>query len=905
MCITLPRLPIALKGIAVLVLWIVVATGSIYSQSIEPDRVLNAMQQWIEFAAPEKIYIMTDKDLYVAGETMWMSAWVVDGVTHEPETNSGIIYVDLIDSWGTSWLSNMFQLTVGRAAGQFVLPMDLPQGNYQVRAYTYRMRQYDEGYQFKRSLVVVNTDSKPIGPTFQFESDILTVSFSIGSEEDTDLENIAVALKLIGTDGRELTDPVRSRTNTRGEIIATLPVSHSFWDSGEPRIDISWDDNRQKQHLIYRVPQMGDQPKIRFFPESGDLVASMDMRVAVKANLPNGSPIAVTGKLVDASGSEIAPFATTFGGIGLLEFKPEAGNRYRLELDLPGEKNMVADLPEPIRSGVTLQADTDSNGVNLKLTSTADRNDILLIAHQRGNVIWAARTTEYRSELAGFIPADRMLSGVVHVTAFDSIGNPIAERLVFNRNAEDELSVDATLTDSVYQMRSQVSIPLSFAASEGPGLPSIAVSVTEEQGILDNQVDIQSWLLLGSDLHGQVHDLTSYLYGDGRNHTDLLMMTHGWNRFRWDDILNDKIEVLPPMYEGFDVRGRIIQSRNREGVSNSKVVVMHQNVNGGVADAITDNLGYFTIHNMSFPDSTQLIVHGDDRGGKLDIRIELDDIIKPQGGIYFLPYPSTIMGVDDLLMTYASSVQERLTIDRFWGVEMPAYRLEEVTVTANRIRNRPVPSRLLVEPDQVIRIQQEAVVTGKAFDYLARNSRGYRMSNVSGYWDILDKTNVTISTNDRCSSEGCRPLILLDGIEIDMREAGMINATDVEVIEVLRGPNAAAYGFNAIGGVISIVSRTGTAVDRSNLSNISVDGYTNPREFYSPDYGISADLNRKPDYRSTLFWQPYKSANDQGLMGIQFWTGDKTGRWRIRIEGLDEIGRTVTYKTYIDVVGAQ
>jgi len=901
----LNRSPLVLKILTVLVLWVGLTSYPIYCQSIEPERVLNAMQHWMDIATPEKVYIMTDKDLYVAGETIWMSAWVVNGITHEPGTNSGIVYIDIIDSWGKSWLSNMFQLTVGRAAGQFEIPMDLPQGNYQIRAYTYRMRLYDEGYQFKRSLTIINKDADQVGPTYQLDGNTLTVAFSIGSDSEKDQENIPVTLKMLNEGNEVLIDDTIFRTNKEGEILGTLAVNQALWDNGEPRIVISWEADGQKIQLSYRVPHLGDQLIIRFFPESGELVVGLDMRIAVQAHLPNGSPVEVTGRLMDASGNEIAPFSTTYGGIGLLEFKPEAGNRYRLELDLPSEKSMVADLPEPIRSGVNLRADASAKGVNLKLISTSDRNDILLVAHQRGNIIWAARSAEMRADLVGFIPADRLLSGVLHITAFDSTGRPLAERLIFNRNNDDELSVDATMNGNVYRPRSQVTIPLAFSSPAGPGLPSIAVSVTEEQGLLDKQIDLKSWLLLGSDLHGQVHDLSSFINGAGRDHADLLMMTHGWNRFRWTDLLNNTVEALPPMYEGFDVRGRIIQSRNREGISNSKVAVMHQNVQGGVGDAVTDERGYFTVHNMSFPDSTQLVVHGDDKGGKVDIRIELDDIIKPQGGRYFLPYPSNNSGGDDVFSNYATSVRERLTIDRSWGVEMQAYSLDEVLVSASRIRERVLPTRLLIEPDRVIDIQSQAHVYGKALDYLAKNSRGFSMTNVSGKWEILDKSNVTLTRNERCTEFGCQPLLLIDGIEATLTDVNYLNATDVEVIEILNGPNAAAYGANAIGGVISIVTRSGQPVDRNNMSSISVDGYTNPREFYAPDYGIAADINRKPDYRSTLYWLPYKAANEQGLLNLQFWTGDKTGRWTVRIEGLDEIGRTVTYKTFIDVVGAQ
>jgi hypothetical protein len=255
---------------------------------------------------------------------------------------------------------------------------------------------------------------------------------------------------------------------------------------------------------------------------------------------------------------------------------------------------------------------------------------------------------------------------------------------------------------------------------------------------------------------------------------------------------------------------------------------------------------------------------------------------------------------------YLESVRQRLAVDRSYGIEMPAITLEEITVTDTRVRERPVPSRLLVEPDRVIRVQEQTHVAGKALDFLARQSVGLNVTQefdgIHHYWVFRDRSSSSLYQNEFCNNQGCIPMLMIDGIEADWRrDAGLLNATDVDVIEVLRGPNAAIYGSRGAGGVVSIVTRSGREVEKSNLSNISVSGFSHPREFYSPDYGIVSDLNRKPDFRSTLYWAPAKAANDQGVMRIQFWTGDRTGRWILGVEGLDEYGATVRYQRPIVV----
>ncbi len=64
-------------------------------------------------------------------------------------------------------------------------------------------------------------------------------------------------------------------------------------------------------------------------------------------------------------------------------------------------------------------------------------------------------------------------------------------------------------------------------------------------------------------------------------------------------------------------------------------------------------------------------------------------------------------------------------------------------------------------------------------------------------------------------SEGNQTLVIVDGIEVNDPASGSeydfgnLLAGDVERIEVLRGPQSALYGSDAIGGVISVVTRRG------------------------------------------------------------------------------------------------
>ncbi|MCV6595832.1 MAG: TonB-dependent receptor [Mangrovicoccus sp.] len=64
-------------------------------------------------------------------------------------------------------------------------------------------------------------------------------------------------------------------------------------------------------------------------------------------------------------------------------------------------------------------------------------------------------------------------------------------------------------------------------------------------------------------------------------------------------------------------------------------------------------------------------------------------------------------------------------------------------------------------------------------------------------------------------AEGNHTLVLIDGVDVAGPESGEFDfagllAADIERIEVLRGPQSSIYGSNAIGGVISITTKTAT-----------------------------------------------------------------------------------------------
>ncbi len=83
----------------------------------------------------ERVYLSTDRSVFVAGDAVWMSAYCVDMQTRRLSSFSKIAYVELQGAGGLACTAKI-ALDGGRGAACLQLPNTLPTGNYRLFAYT-------------------------------------------------------------------------------------------------------------------------------------------------------------------------------------------------------------------------------------------------------------------------------------------------------------------------------------------------------------------------------------------------------------------------------------------------------------------------------------------------------------------------------------------------------------------------------------------------------------------------------------------------------------------------------------------------------------------------------------------------------------------------------------------------
>lgn len=140
--------------LSVLVIMILAVNGITVAQ---PHEQLN---NYIVQFSQQKIYLHTDKQEYFAGDQLWYKVYLLDALSHHPDTDATTLYVELLHSSGELVSRQIIAMDEGYGYGDIPLADSLPEGNYLLRAYTEWMLNFNLDFIFKQALFVNNPEEK-------------------------------------------------------------------------------------------------------------------------------------------------------------------------------------------------------------------------------------------------------------------------------------------------------------------------------------------------------------------------------------------------------------------------------------------------------------------------------------------------------------------------------------------------------------------------------------------------------------------------------------------------------------------------------------------------------------------------------------------------------------------------
>ncbi|MBQ5372174.1 MAG: hypothetical protein IIU53_05280, partial [Rikenellaceae bacterium] len=543
-----------------LLLTSIIAVATATAQQLPQDRLLDGFARMYANSIQEKVYLMTDKPYYSAGERIWLRGWVVDAVSHTGQTPTNYLYVDLVDAG-----DNLVQrIKIKRDSTGFNnaidLPSDIKAGSYALVAYTRWQTNWSEDFFFRRRIDIGNS----IDDVVMHE-----VSYVLGED------STATALvRFYGFDGpykgcrvqcAERREGKKDRTFAlRTDSYGQVRVEYTPIEGVVGEIDMTLEVPNRNFNTTILLPDVDNAIYVDFMPEGGDLIAGATQRVAFKAIGADGYGRDVVGVVRDASGAEVCPFVTRHRGMGVFEFTPKAGTKYYAEVEFEGRKLRYA-MPTAKSEGCALRVEREGENWACDLLSAADfdRSNLGALVHSRGALVYMV------SDVAnGFlIPENVLLEGISQVAIYDrTTGKIYSERLLFRHPAE-QFSVESKTAAPVTRKRQKVSLDIKIVNNSGNAINGdYAVAVTDQRMVRRESANenVVTSLLLTSDLGGFVESPAEY-FGQAREHTDLLMMTQGWRRFDIGDVVRDSLALPTVAFEQTQsIEGRITNAFNRE-----------------------------------------------------------------------------------------------------------------------------------------------------------------------------------------------------------------------------------------------------------------------------------------------------------------------------------------------------
>ncbi|MEM8524941.1 MAG: TonB-dependent receptor plug domain-containing protein [Bacteroidota bacterium] len=125
--------------------------SSIFGQT----SIAKQLDQYRKDYLPEKVFLHTDKNIYAAGETIWMTLYLADGQTHRPGAFSVFARVELLDTNKELVKSLKVFAPKGHASATIDLSGELAAGDYQLLAYTNYQRNSGETTIFRKTIRIV------------------------------------------------------------------------------------------------------------------------------------------------------------------------------------------------------------------------------------------------------------------------------------------------------------------------------------------------------------------------------------------------------------------------------------------------------------------------------------------------------------------------------------------------------------------------------------------------------------------------------------------------------------------------------------------------------------------------------------------------------------------------------
>ena len=806
----------------------------------------------------EKVYLQFDNTSYYTGETIWFKAFVTSA-SSLGRAQSKVLYVDLLSPTGVVLKQQKLKIVAGQADGSFPLldgstaqarekrgVVNYPSGFYEVRAYTSYMLNFDNEILFSRVLAV----------------------YDLPKEEGNYYESSPVI-----TLKRSETSEFRPKTEKLRKINAS------------------------------------------FYPEGGHLIIGKPCRVAFKVTDDTGFGVDATGMI---EGGDIT-FSTIHDGMGSFTFTPQQ-KRTEVEITVDGSSKSFS-LPEAEPSGYVMSVNPlGSDSIRISVDGvglTATTLGIGLTC--RGELVDFGTIETGSSTAEMIIPLRGVPEGVCRVYLFDRKGIQYASRSFYHRSKVVKAPVLEVKTDKgSYGPFEKITLDFTLTEKESPFRDRFCLSVrdsrTQNNAYTD---DLRTSMLLSSDLKGFIEHPSWYFDSDAPERDealDLLCLVQGWERYDWDIMTGQKqFSERHRMEESLTLNGWILNSSGKkkmEDVQVSASLVPQDKTQTEIYSYTTDKLGYFGFDiGAEFYDKAKFTISATTNRENLigtSARIQIDRPTSPSVRAYN-PGELVFSGIKGGgTKKSAKKSDDEIEFPTVINIET-GYLLPDVDIDEERMyidyftfNAFDVAKDVEVELDKGdYSTDLLGYLTDKGYEVVLSDSGGgigaingwepfFYIHNDKRYlYQGIYETPGSIDTKDiKSIIVFDRPMFLMNILTQCHLYQEYLNAS----IQTIFGEDL----YRRMVLVDIQMKEDGEISTREDLFNINkrittVDGYSRPYSFYSPEYPNGPILG-DVDYRRTLYWNPNVITDENGKAQVEFYNNSITKRFTLEAAGITSAG---------------
>ena len=500
----------------------------------------------------EFVYAHMDNNCYFPGDTLYYKVYVTDSDKGQPSDISRIAYAELLNHDGFLVERQTIRLDNGQGHGAFSLDTLLSSGFYELRVYT----------RWQLNWGVYTHPHTPYASKWFLHSQM---------EKDFFRDYEKLYSRVF---------PIFDRTDVSGDSIPQMAVK---------------DEQTEERESVTNVV---------FYPEGGAWVQGVRQRIAFEARGNDGRHASGTLSVFDENNRLVARVPTTHRGKGLFDIKGERGRKYTAEFTAEDGYTQTVDLPAMEKRGVSLRVDKVNGFARVRIEQQGLENIPLGICIMHNGKQRFFRQIDLPEIL---VPADSLPTGVSQFTVFDEEGKVWADRIAFFHR---ERLTSANIHIEGIPAEAKPYAPISITV-KGAADSRISVSIKDKgkEVLTNDNGTIMSELLLCSQIRGFIETPMYYFADDNpvrQQHLDLLLMTQGWRRFKWEEMAKG-MDFEHPAEKAASIEGEVF-AYNPLGQEDAFFSVPYQDVrklqlehsNGSGGPVLTERLEAISPKNHSF-----------------------------------------------------------------------------------------------------------------------------------------------------------------------------------------------------------------------------------------------------------------------------------------------------------------